>query len=94
MSLPPRHKVAAAMMVTGFLVNLRAGQLGLRTICTAGREHTHVDHPIGFALSLGAIAGAAAGFAVHYLDPDKRPVRALARVIELVDDAHDVEGDL
>lgn len=71
----PRHKVAAALMVTGFAVNLRAGQLGMRTICTAGREHTHVDHPLGLVLSLGAIYGLATGFAVHYADKNKRPVR-------------------
>ncbi|HWU21103.1 MAG TPA: hypothetical protein VN088_06240 [Nocardioides sp.] len=75
MSLPPRHKVAAALMVTGFAVNLDAGRRGLRTICTAGREHAHVDEPLGLVLSLGAIAGAAVGFAVHFLDPEKRPIR-------------------
>lgn len=70
-----RHHLAAALMVAGFGINLDAGRRGLRTICTAGREHAHVDHPLGLALSLGAIAGVAAGFAVHFLDPDKRPVR-------------------
>lgn len=74
-ALPARHQVAAAFLVAGFGINLRAGQLGLRTICTAGRERTHVDHPIGFALSLGAIAAVAVGFAFHYLNPEKRPVR-------------------
>jgi hypothetical protein len=86
-NLPPRHKIAAALMVTGFLVNIDAGRRGLRTICTAGRDRAHVDHPLGLVLSLGAIFGAAAGFAVHFLDPAKRPVRAVARLAELVDDA-------
>jgi hypothetical protein len=62
-------------MVVGFGINLDAGRRGLRTICTAGRERAHVDHPVGLVLSLGAIAGAAVGFAVHFLDPEKRPVR-------------------
>lgn len=88
MTTLPRHKIAAGLMLAGFAVNLRAGQLGLRTICTAGREHLHVDRPLGFALSLGGIFGTAAGFAVHFLATDKRPIR---RLLELVDDAHDYE---
>ena len=75
MSLPPRHKVAAGLMLAGFMVNLRAGQLGLRTICTAGRERARIDTPLGFVLSLAGIAATGAGFAIHFLDHDKWPVR-------------------
>lgn len=87
MKLPPPHKVAAAFMAIGFGLNLEAGRRGLRTICTAAREHLRLDTLAGRAATAAGIGLAMVGFGQHLLNPSKRPVRALARLAELVDDA-------
>jgi hypothetical protein len=77
MTRAPLHKIAAGLMGFGFGVNLLAATLGLRTICTAGRDRARVDTKAGYAASVGVSCGLLVLWLLHFLDPKK--IREIVR---------------
>lgn len=80
-------RVGGGLILSGVAFNLGCHLAGQRTICTAAREHLRLDTLVGRTATAAGLGLAMVGFGQHLLNPSKRPVRGLARLAELVDDA-------